>query len=226
MTKVLLAFDEMFEETYLNPERIQAFIWRHAESLIHDSAAFGEKTASDEDAALLFHAMEMLPHIGIEIQTGGQPQAGKVSLPSNVKIQAWVDHLEGERILHKGIAAAGSAYMLWKMLLSEQRNDAFLEQNLEVILRHVEVKRKHALLRYSGELTCAQIWRERCGYALVFSRYAMIRQDWRFLNAALKLNEWLWKEFHSPFSTRAVLPLLASLVEQEYAFQELQKCCV
>jgi hypothetical protein len=225
MTNMLLSLTDMVEETYLKPERIQAFIRRQAESLMLGSGASEKKALSGGDAALLFHVMEVLPLIGIEIQTSEQPLPGKVSLSSNEEIQAWVDHLEGERILHKGIAAAGGASMLWKMLLCEQRDVDFLEKNLEVILRHVEVKRKHALLRYTGALTSAQIWQERCGYALVFSLYALIRQDWRFLNAALKLNEWLWKEFHSPFTTREVLPLLASLAEQEYAFQELQKCC-
>lgn len=223
MTKVLLSLADMFEETYLKPERIRAFIRKHAESLMQGSDAFDKKALTDIDNGLLLHVMEVLPLIGIEIQTGEQPQ--KAPPFSTEEMKAWMSDLDGERIIHKGIVTAGSASMLWKMLLFEQRNDAFLEQNLEVILRHVEVKRDHALLRYTGALDSAQLWQERCGFALVFSRYAIIRQDWRFLNAALKLNEWLWKEFNSPFTKREVLPLLASLVEQEYAFQELQKCC-
>jgi len=225
MTKLLISLSNAFAERYLKPERIRDFIQKQAETLIQEGDHLNEQISGDPDDDLLFHTMELLPCIGVKVHFLKRSKSDKIAPSSIEKMKTWTEKLEGGRIIHKGVLVAGSASMLWSLLQSQMTDDLFLQQNMELILRHVEVKRQHALSRYTTALTSTQIWEERCGYALLFSHYACIRKDWRFLNASLKLNEWLWKEFHSPFTSRPVLPLLASLVEQEYVFQEMQKCC-
>jgi hypothetical protein len=95
---------------------------------------------------------------------------------------------------------------------------------MELLLRHVEVKREKALLQYSEPLSIEEQWEERCTVVVLFCCYANQKKDWRFLNAALKLTGWLWKEYRRPFSNFPTLALLAALVEQEFTLREMQSC--
>ncbi|HAF62666.1 MAG TPA: hypothetical protein DCK95_10125 [Anaerolineaceae bacterium] len=225
MRNVLLALSDAFSERYLSSETILDFIRKHSHSLVKEVESSNGQFSDTTNPWLFFHLLEMLPTIGIVAHYPNLSQPEKVDLVMTEQITTWRETLEDDRIIHKGSLTAGSASMLWGMLHAQTSDDLFLQQNLELILRHVEVKRENALTRYGAALTSAQMWEERCCYALVFSNYALLHQDWRFLNAALKMNEWFWKEYHSLFTVRSVIPLLTSLAEQEYTFQEMQKCC-
>ena len=67
---------------------------------------------------------------------------------------------------------------------------AVVQDNLERLLRHVEVKRKEALVAKQDTPDSDTLWLERHAVALLFCHQASRSHDLRFLNAAMKLNDW------------------------------------
>ena len=92
---------------------------------------------------------------------------------------------------------------------------------MENLLRHVEVKRRQALRKFSPILSIEAQCLERCDVSILFSRFARRRGDLRFLNAALKMNEWYLKEVRSLNMDMVQVRLLLALAEQELSAREL-----
>lgn len=99
-----------------------------------------------------------------------------------------------------------------------------LAETLEKLLRQVEVKRARALRKFTHAIPPEQQKLERCDISILFSRSARRRGDLRFLNAALKLNEWLLREINHGFSGICAARLLIALAEQEISARELLAC--
>ena len=120
----------------------------------------------------------------------------------------------------KGVLRPGSGRYLDIATNSGPQADALMER----LLRHVEVRRQNALRKFSPILSMEAQWLERCDISILFSRFARCRHDLRFLNAALKMNEWYLKETRR-FNTDAVrVRLLLALTEQELSAKELLAC--
>ena len=220
--KLLLSLSDSFSEKYLQPVQIDRFIYKESQIIFQQLTQKGSESFSDMEQGMLLRMNQKLPVLGVD----GCPIELKVE-KNNIRpeeIHAWQAVLENGRVFNKGVIQSQSAGMLLGMLGSADKASLFLEENMELLLRHVEVKREQALHEYSTPLSKSACWEVRCAVGVLFSAFAEQRQDWRFLNAALKLNEWLWKEYHRPYAALSTLPLLASLVEQEAAFRELPSC--
>ncbi len=97
-------------------------------------------------------------------------------------------------------------------------------ETLENLLRQVEVKRERSLRKFTREISTDQQKLERCDVSILFSRVARRRRDLRFLNAALKLNEWNMHEFKDAANDVCTARLLIALAEQEISAKELLAC--
>lgn len=110
----------------------------------------------------------------------------------------------------------------WHLMNNAQTDRPALLQIAEQLLRHVEVKRKASL---SPGQVCSQSdrWRQKLAVAIFFCHLALKQKDLRFLNAALKLNDWAFPFFRSRLGTPRAAVFIASLQCQEQALQELLK---
>ena len=137
----------------------------------------------------------------------------------------WRLGLSPAGVLDKGRFAAGSGNfvgVLDRHGADEER--AFAKAQAERILRHVEVRRALALSNPIPHLSRERLLIEKLDVAILFSRLARRNGDLRFLNTALKMNDWLLEDFSrrtrgSGLQQRA--HLLLSLVEQECAVKVL-----
>ena len=93
--------------------------------------------------------------------------------------------------------------------------------HLETLMRHVEVKREDCLSRFEPTVEDrTQRALQYLNVAILFSRRAKREMDIRFLNAALKLNDWaIYADFPQAGSV-VDARLLLSVAEQESTFSE------
>lgn len=144
-------------------------------------------------------------------------------------MNAWSASLPTGLVLSsQGLAPGDLLRLLSLHDLEDPLLASFLSSNLESLLRHVEVKRSTCLpllLRPPGEPAYPpeSAWIERSTLSLLFTRHARQSADYRFLNAALKLNDWGYS-----FHRRLVLvapPLvryLRAVAEAERLFADLE----
>ena len=144
---------------------------------------------------------------------------------SPAALLAWEKGLWDGKVIRAGVVKAGAGFYLNQSAFKEKAfRDSFVSENLEILLKHVETRRKHCLEAFDSIANENSIWLERFNIALLFARVARRKRDPPFLNAALKLNDW----YYFYFQRRATLPetvrFLLALVEQELAFKELYPC--
>ncbi|MGD8603207.1 MAG: hypothetical protein PVF49_01410 [Anaerolineales bacterium] len=164
-------------------------------------------------------AQDLAARLKLATAAKGTPAAHpKLASPS--EFLHWRENLSDERVLTRSGLAPGAGLMLLSILDDPGRHATFLQSQLELLLRRVEVKRR-AALETAGQLDPQAEWLERHAVAILFSRAARQTRDLRYLNAALKLNDWA---FHSHKNLQAGPRLdryLWALAEQETSWKEL-----
>jgi len=134
----------------------------------------------------------------------------------------WRALLDQERIFDAQGWQGGSA---GKLLCLLEESDPLVQQaikrTMEALLRHVEVKRQKSLQKFQPPLARPQQRLERHAISILFSRYARQKSDLRFLNAALKMNEWFAKQDPRKTSMLEKVCRLRALAEQELSAREL-----
>ena len=221
--KFLLSLSDSFTENYLQPEQIARFIQKQSRILFQQITQKGIESFSGSEYEMLLRVSQRLPVLRVDVSSQELKIEERKKSPEDY--HAWQIALEKGRVINKGIFKSQSAVILLSMFDSEDKPvSEFLDKNMELLLRHVEVKREQALHRFTEPCSKQASWEERCIVGVLFSAFAEREKDWRFLNGALKLNEWLWKEYHRLFSGLSPFHLLATLVEQEVVFKELQSC--
>ena len=141
---------------------------------------------------------------------------------STAKFLAWKRNLWDGKVIHAGMVKAGAGFYLDQFVLKERNNQgSFIVNNLESLLKHVETKRDRCLGAFNPPLDKQNIWVERINITLLFARAARLGKDPRFLNAALKLNDWYFSYLQKHATLPEMARFLLALVEQELAFKEL-----
>ena len=99
-----------------------------------------------------------------------------------------------------------------------------ISRHFETLLRHVEVKRVQCLSQFAPAVDdrVEQVL-QYLDVAIVFSRHARRARDIRFLNAALKLNDWAIYGDVSQTGPVVDARLLLSLAEQEFTYSEFEQ---
>lgn len=136
----------------------------------------------------------------------------------------WRNSLTLPSVLSKGVLARGTGAALYSLDCHGVERP-FVDANLESLLRHVEVKRRQALQKISPAVEEDELWLERQDVAILFISATARRQDLRFLNAALKLNDWSYREYtkrRRNVSSKA--RFLLALAEQEGSMRSLEPC--
>jgi hypothetical protein len=124
----------------------------------------------------------------------------------------WFSKLPDGKVLLKGQVATSCGLMLELLDCKENEGDSAKVQScLESLLRHVEVRRRKALMQFTTSLSSTQKQMEKLDVIVLFARVAMRHQDFRFLNAALKLNDWCFRSIlcsiHPEIRARGLLAL-------------------
>jgi hypothetical protein len=112
------------------------------------------------------------------------------SLPGKVQAEEWFENRGADELVIKAQVERFTALRLL-VLLSEGegfRKDEVIRA-LEGLLRHVEVRRKACLSLRRAENPMDR-WYEVHDTAILFARTALRLGDLRYLNAAMKLNDW------------------------------------
>ncbi len=216
--KALLRLSATLGEPYLEPEKITAYINEY----------FSIGTERNIDTSTERILTDFGRDLGVFLDTwqkGDILPLEKDADDAFAEVCTWLEQAEDERIIHKGILMVGGAAKLGLLSRHLPEEDAMLRRNMEFLLRHVEVKRADALTRYEEALDARELWVERCSYSILFSQIAFLWKDWRFLNAALKLNEYLWKDRKKRFAKENDVLFILALLEQENAFKEMNRCC-
>jgi hypothetical protein len=136
--------------------------------------------------------------------------------------QTWLSNLPGGKVLANGKLVPGSGRMLdWLAEHGDAAAKVTVQDNLEHLLRHVEIKRKEALIVQQDKLDGDTLWLERHAVAVLFCHQAQRSHDLRFLNAALKLNDWAFPYYQKPVSELRLASYVQALTVQEQAVKEL-----
>ena len=136
--------------------------------------------------------------------------------------QTWLSNLPGGKVLANGLLVPGSGRLLdWLAVHGDAAAKALVNDNLERLLRHVEVKRKEALVVQQDKTDVDALWLERHAVAVLFCHQAIRSHDLRFLNAVLKLNDWAFPYYQKPVSELRLASYVRALTVQEQTAQEL-----
>jgi hypothetical protein len=138
---------------------------------------------------------------------------------------SWLQATAPRQIVERGVLVAGSADHLRVLLNSEldQPTLAWLLEQCERLLRHVETRRQESLQKFTPALDKLAACQERHAVTRLFLQIARVRDDLRFLNAALKLNDWAYRAHRRlPADDSRLLRYLGNLVEQQALLNALE----
>lgn len=137
------------------------------------------------------------------------------------EVDFWIDELPKNRLISfKGLVPRGGGMMIWLYENRSSERNEFYEAQLERLLRTVEVRRKKALDH--AELGAKQIQSaDKHAIVILFCRIARERKDIRYLNAALKLNDWAFPAYRGIKTMPDLADYLLALAEAEYACKVL-----
>lgn len=100
-----------------------------------------------------------------------------------------------------------------------QTDSSNIKGKMESLLRHIEVRRK-GCFKTPGT-PHLRVWQKRHRAALLLCAFARQEKDLRYLNAALKLNDWSFRHYQGMFHRKGLPLYITALQEQEAAIQEL-----
>jgi len=136
------------------------------------------------------------------------------------EISIWKESLPDGGVLTKQGLVHQTGIMLVRLLATQDSsNDSFVHGSLERLLRHVEVRRK-ACLQPHPPLSWSEKWIEKHDVAFLFSLHARESRDFRFLNGAMKLNDWGYRVYRRNVSLEHSLSFVRAVLEQELILAE------
>ncbi len=136
--------------------------------------------------------------------------------------RGWLGRSRAGKVFSSGVLVVGAGQHLDRLEQhGTQRERAWARENIEVLLRQVEVRRKRWLLRTRPESKADGLWLEWHDVAVLFSRFARRNGDLRILNASFKLNDWAFPIHQGKVAPYRLARYLLALAEQEAAAGEL-----
>ena len=142
-------------------------------------------------------------------------------LPGETSVQR--QYVAPETCLVRGCLMSGAA--LWFEHVTTLGSDSDkLFAEAESLLRHVEVKRGRCLQPADCETSLLQRDLDRYRISVGFIRLTEKTSDLRFLNAAIKINDWAIKARRNRIPGQAAAKLLLSIALQEKAVWRIRRC--
>ncbi|MCR4414982.1 MAG: hypothetical protein NUV77_21395 [Thermoguttaceae bacterium] len=222
LVRPLVAASARWIDTTVPVEQLQAFLVRrlrefHARCAVVNVERLAPEVAHDaQEAWRLAAAAGLLQDSDEAIAT--EPP-GSLSPDELVR---WVEGVpEGKVVTAKRLFAGTGRHLaaLEETRLSKYK--AFLDRSLESLLRNVEIRRHGSLQPLVPPVTAEDAWVEKHDVAILFAATARRRRDLRFLNAAMKLNDWAFRSHRRLPWGRALSRYLVALAQQELAAKEL-----
>ncbi len=148
-----------------------------------------------------------------------KPVAGAGSPDSYNIARIWFEDKQDQKVIQKKIVSAGCGRYL--TILDSAGQMELVTRNMEDLLRHVEIHRRNCLRFFSPAIPEEQRWMERLEICILFSRYARGHYDLRFLNAALKMNDYWFSGLKKTYNLLIFTRYCVSLAQQELSVKEL-----
>jgi hypothetical protein len=200
-------------------ERLRAFL---ASALVQAEAsrASGHVSLSAATQRDLDRAHLLAERLGILPRAPGAQPSSQDGGPELEQSREWLASLGEGKVIGRSGLMPGAGTALIGLLEQPPEDRTFdLDALLESLLRHVETRRK-AGLRLSWAPEGQDPWMEWLAIAILFTRAASRRGDLRFLNAALKINDWAYPSHRRTRLGPRLARYLLSVAEQETALGE------
>ncbi len=202
----------------VNPETIKTFVINKYGEMI------STRTFLDEGSLNNIYLIEELMVLLGWLEKRKRVITGiKISEVQDIReIQNWLNPIEETIVVKRNIVKVGSGkYLDILDRNTDKKQKSSVLRNLERLLRHIEVKRNLSLTHFDEKIDKDQIWLERHSICILFCRVARRHNDLRFLNAALKLNDFYFREYQKRKLSNRRTSFLLALCEQEYTAMEL-----
>jgi len=145
---------------------------------------------------------------------------------------AWLRSLSDGQAIRRGVTALDTGRRLDQLAAAaDPQAAAVVDDNAERLLRHIETRRRESLSelcdpqRNPLPLDRHARSMQRHDIAIFFCRHARRKQDIRFLNAALKLNDWAFAAHRRFRASEHSARYLLALAEQETTLHDWSLQC-
>lgn len=210
----------LFDDT-IPPEKLHHFLLENLEKNIHELNR-SPSSFSPQSHHQLLRILSLCQSLDMDtpIITGFLPKP----LPtlSTDEARAWIQQLPNQRVLNLQKLFPHAGDKLCQILeINEPEFLSFLNKNTEFLLKHIEVKRQTCFS--ASNLTNTELWLQKNNISILFSRFSRITNDLRFLNTALKLNDWNFNHHqHQPPTSPRLISFILALAEAEYTLLQVQ----
>ena len=205
-----------FGNRYISPKEIREFVLRKY-------PAINQKAILSDNLLEEWQALnENLAALGWQ-NSKAVDQKGKLNRDKEKTENAmdWISTLENGRIVNHGIIVENAGIFLDILDKSGKFLGGFTTASLESLLKLFEVKRKKAIRAFQRDLSTTSMVLNGLQISILFSRAARRHHDLRFLNIALKMNEWYLPIINKEGDDALIINFLLAMTEQEIAAPEL-----
>ncbi len=137
------------------------------------------------------------------------------------EVDLWIKALPKNRVISfKGLVPRTGEMMCWLFEKKAKEEQSYFDSQIETLLRLIEIKKQKGLAHNQGgfeELLAS----DQQYLSILFSRIAREKKDIRFLNIALKMNDWAYPAFRGINNSPDLINFLLAIAEAEYSFKEL-----
>jgi hypothetical protein len=213
--------EKIFYHTHSTGE-IKKFVLRRYRSAAKHLAALDEKN-KEEIAHDLWQVYEIMLGLGwVKLQKNPLNAYSSKKQVSLSEQEAWEKTLWDGKVIRGGIIKTGTGFYLDQAVLKEAVfHDSLLADNLESLLKHIETRRERSLQEFDSITEVENLWFERLNIVILLARAARHKNDPRFLNAVLKLNDWYFSKLRRMSNQPEMVRFLLALAEGELTFKEM-----
>ena len=218
---IMLEYGERLLEDFVRPEELFAFARVQAGNAILECNQ-GSTRLSPSRSTAVHDVIQFGFDLGLDLPKLDRTiEFNKVSGIAQTKFDSWRSTLPDGKVIRRQRLIPGTGTMLrFLMDSSDQVDEDFLDSALNDLLRNIEVKRQDSLLP-QPPLAWNKAWDERHDIAFVFCEFTRSEHDYRFINAALKLNDWGFQARHRHATGMNVVHLTRGILAQESVLGEL-----
>jgi hypothetical protein len=210
---------ESWLDDSVSAETYQHFLQRNATQLGH---ALTEPVDQAAWAAEVSLALDNLRKTSFHIDAPSFERVDpSLELPAREQAHNWFEEHSASGLVSKGTVERFTAAHLLTLIQEEGGPELnYIGSFLEALLRHVELRRKNCL-QLRGRHGPSDRWFEVHDTAILLSRWAGRSSDIRYLNAAMKLNDWALVVHRRSVPPNLLARYMLSISEVQHAFEVL-----
>jgi hypothetical protein len=213
--KILLGVESYWNDA-VEQDDVRSFLQSGLESHVPLLLQWSRETDLAEACRGVLDAAVVAEYLGVTVPKRPEIQLDSVSCQSGCPEAP-------DACLERGRLVSGAA-VWFESAVAEQPADVGVRSAAERLLRHVEVKRSNCLMSADQSLPIEQQCLDRYRCSVAFVRLSESTGDLRFLNAAMKINDWAIKSRQKLSAGQATAKLLLSVALQEDALRRVAEC--